>query len=82
MNILARKEISLDIFVPRPHKHLPLATEVYQRARTVRCAKKGDFTKEDEAILKFVERKGNNGQDLPSCLGELNHTTVSVRLTY
>jgi hypothetical protein len=77
---LGKKRNIIGYFLSQGLTNIRLATEVYQRARTVRCAKKGDFTKkEDEAILQFVEKEGEQWTRLAIMLGRANYQTVSAR---
>jgi len=77
---LGKKRNIIGYFLSQGLTNIRLATEVYQRARTVRCARKGDFTKEeDEAILKFVEKEGEQWTKLAIMLRRSNYKTVSVR---
>eukprot|EP00090_Calanus_glacialis_P045819 TRINITY_DN8740_c0_g1_i4.p1 TRINITY_DN8740_c0_g1~~TRINITY_DN8740_c0_g1_i4.p1 ORF type:complete len:467 (-),score=130.41 TRINITY_DN8740_c0_g1_i4:29-1429(-) len=77
---LCKKRNIIGYFLSQGLTNVRLATEVYQRARTVRCAKKGDFTKEeDEAILQFVEKEGEQWTRLAIMLGRASNETVSGR---
>jgi len=56
-----------------------LATEVFQRAKILLCAKKGDFSpEEDQVIIQFVEKEGKKWAALAKRL-ERSLTTVKRR---
>ena len=70
---LGKKRNIIGYFLSQGLTNIRLATEVYQRARTVRCGKKGGFTKEeDEAILQFVEKEGEQWTRLAIMLERTN----------
>jgi len=57
-----------------------LATLVFQRARVLLCAVKGEFsTEEDSEILEFVEKEGKKWSALAMQLGRTNSVTVKDR---
>merc|ERR1719318_2276516 len=57
-----------------------LATQVFQRARVLLCATKGEFTaEEDKVIIDFVEEEGRKWSALAKQLGRTNSATVKAR---
>jgi len=77
---LGKKRNIIGYFLSQGLTNIRLATEVYQRARTVCYAKKGGFTKEeDEAILRFVEKEGEQWTRLAIMLGRTSDAAVSAR---
>ena len=57
-----------------------LATLVFHRARVLLCARRGEFTtEEDKVILDFVEEEGRKGSALAKQLGRTTAASVKYR---
>ena len=78
--ILALKKNIVGYYLSQGLPDVRLATEVFQRARIILCAKKGPFTtKDDRIILNFVEKEGKDWAKLSRQLGRTSSKTVRVR---
>eukprot|EP00092_Neocalanus_flemingeri_P017344 GFUD01018759.1.p1 GENE.GFUD01018759.1~~GFUD01018759.1.p1 ORF type:complete len:433 (+),score=126.12 GFUD01018759.1:88-1386(+) len=74
-NVLGLKKNIVGYFLAQGLADVRLATDVYQRARVLICAKKGPFSpEEDQIILDFIEKEGKNWARLSTLLGRTHRS--------
>jgi len=78
---LGMKRNVLGYFLSQGLSKVRLATDVYQRARTILCATKGEFTNEEDKLILEGGKEGKSWSALAKQLGRTSHITVLDRYT-